>query len=137
MTVLAFAPPGTRLRVPPPDDLPSPELIAFRPGQSIAAVQGGAVRGDWDLYTVVARAGQTLSVAVEDTEGNAALELYEPGVRVGRGPWGLEFHGNSLTEPDGADVDCWTGELPRTGPYLIAVGTTRGNASYRLSLCLE
>jgi hypothetical protein len=136
MTVLAFAPPGARLHVPPPDDLQSPELIAFRPGQSITLVQGGVLRGERGLYTVVARAGQTLSIAVEDTEGNAVFELYEPGARVRSGGFGVEVEGDLLTKP-GADVDCWTGELPKTGPYLIAVGTIRGNAGYRLSLCLE
>lgn len=137
MTVLAFAPPGARLRVPPPSDLHPPELIAFRPGQTTAAVPGGVVRGDRDLYAVVARAGQRLSVAIEEPEGNAALALYEPGVHVVQGPSGIEFHGHSMTELDGADTDCWAGELPTTGPYLIAVGATRGNATYRMILHLD
>jgi hypothetical protein len=136
MTVLAFAPPGARLRVPPPDDLQGPELITFRPGQSTAFAHGGVLRGERALYTVVARAGQRLSIAVEDPEGNAVFDLYEPGARVRCGGFGLEFQGDLLAG-QGADVDCWTGELPKTGPYLIAVGTTRGNASYRLSLCLK
>jgi hypothetical protein len=35
------------------------------------------------------------------------------------------------------DTKQWTGPLPATGSYLIKVGSTRGNATYELSVSLE
>jgi hypothetical protein len=37
---------------------------------------------------------------------------------------------------DGDDAMAWSGTLPQTGRYLIVVGGTRGNASYRLEIAI-
>lgn len=137
MTLLTFAPAGARMLLSGDRSFREPELVAFSPGQSHAAVQGGSIRGNRDLYAVVARAGQTLSVVLQDPERAAALELYEPGVRIVGDAWGVEFYGNLLTQSHGRDVDSWVGELTRTGPYLIAVGATRGNATYDMRIRLS
>ena len=50
----------------------------------------------------------------------------------------LEFHGTSLhVAGDGNDATRWSGRLPRTGTYLIAVGSTRGNARYSMDVRIE
>ena len=50
----------------------------------------------------------------------------------------LEFHGKSLhVAGDGNDATRWSGRLPRTGTYLIAVGSTRGNARYSMDIRIE
>jgi hypothetical protein len=135
MNVVAFAPVDARLRVPLSAGLDDPALIVFRPGQHSAVVEGGVVRTERDLYAIVARAGQRLSLSIDDPEGNAAFALYEPGASIRHGAYGIEIDGLPLTE--GAAVDCWSGEAHRTGPYLVVVGAVRGNASYILRACLD
>jgi hypothetical protein len=136
MNVVAFAPVDARLRVPLSAGLDDPELIAFPPGQRSAAVAGGVVRTERDLYVIVVRAGQRLSLSIDDPEGNAAFALYEPGASIRHGAYGIEVDGLPLTEGAGM-VDCWSGEAHRTGPYLVVVGAVRGNASYILRACLD
>ncbi len=99
---------------------------------------------------MVLRAGQTLSVAVAALEDNAALEVFAPGGGGGGGGGGAAAAasrprdavpepppgaaGLPLTHPGAADLKLWSGRVPVTGPYLIAVCPTRGNAAYELEL---
>ena len=138
MQLLPFAPPGSWPRSASGGGASGrPRVIPLGPGDRSAAVEGSVVRGERDLYAVMARAGQRLSVEVEAAEDNAALEVFAPGVRVRQGACGPEFKGAPLTG-DGAGTPprAWTGRAPLTGAYLVAVGPTRGNAAYELKLTL-
>lgn len=109
-------------------------LIPLRPGEGTATVRGQVVRGGRDLFAVLARAGQVLSVALDAPEDNAALEVFAPGTSIRPGTDGHDLVGPALTDALAGDQRAWEGRAPATGPYLIAVGPIRGNAAYRLSL---
>lgn len=115
-------------------DAPTPQAIAFAKGASGAVVEGGAARGEQRYYTLPARKGQALEVEVTATEDNAVLQIYEPGWRLGRdGDGVVDVAGRSLPGAGaGDDAKRWTGRLPRSGPYLLVVGATRGGAAFTL-----
>jgi hypothetical protein len=109
--------------------------IRFPRGASEATVENAVVRGDRDLYTLDVRAGQTLRLRITSTEGNAVFQIYPPGTtyRVKDGVY--DFAGRALAGAGEADdAVIWSGALPQSGKYLIVVGSTRGNASYRLNV---
>jgi hypothetical protein len=137
MSVLPFASPRTWPRGTAFDDDAGLTLIPLALGRESAAIEGGVVRGERKLYAIVARSGQTLSVALDSVESNASLEIYTPEARVTRGAAAHECHGPTLTRDDQTDTRSWRGRLPATGPYLIAVGPTRGNATYELNVSLR
>jgi hypothetical protein len=137
MCVLPFASPRTWPRGTAFDDDSGLTFISLSAGRDCAALEGGVVRGERKLYAIVARSGQTLSVALDSVESNASLEIYTPEARVTRGAAAHECHGPTLTADDRSDTHSWRGRLPATGPYLIAVGPTRGNATYALNVSLR
>lgn len=102
----------------PPEDA---RLIALLPGQPEAVVEGAVLRGERALFTVVARAGQRLSVVLDAAEDNAVLRVHPPGRPPGH---------------PGVARRIWTGTVAASGPWLIEVGPLRGNATYRLRLGL-
>jgi hypothetical protein len=130
MTLLPFVRRTPRPPMAPDADAAQPRLIPLWPGQREAVVEGGVVRGGRDLFAVMARAGQVLSASVQATEDNAAFEVFAP-----PGAGGPAMAGPALTGDDGG-LQRWTGMACATGAYLISVGPTRGNATYRLRLCL-
>ncbi len=121
------------------DPVPTPRPIFFARGASQGTVDGNVLRGERALYSITAGAGQAMTVAITAPEGNAAFQIYEPGSRVARDKDGiLEVEGNALRgagETD--DATRWAGRLPRGGPYLIVIGSTRGNAGYTLHVKIE
>jgi hypothetical protein len=118
---------------------PRPQPIRFAAGASSATIEGAVVRGDRDLYTIGAGAGQTMTVTITALESNAAFQLYAPGARLGKDSDGiLTVNGRAL--PGAGETDDamrWTGRLPVGGDYLVVVGGTRGNASYRLTVAIK
>lgn len=136
MELLPFAPPNSWPRPASAGTPTHPRVIPLGPGERSAAVEGSVLRGERDLYAVMARAGQLLSVEVEAVEDNAAFEVFAPGVRVRQGACGPEFKGAPLTCDQAGDPRAWTGRAPLTGAYLVAVGPTRGNAAYELRFTL-
>jgi hypothetical protein len=111
------------------------EPIRFARGASSATVEGAVVRGDRALYTIEARQGQRMIVRIFALEKNAAFELYEPDARFEERDSILEVSGQALPGAgEGDDATRWSGTLPRSGTYLVVVGGTRGNASYRLTV---
>jgi hypothetical protein len=102
-------------------------------------VGGRAQRGDRNLYSVNAKAGQTMTVTITTPDGNAVFQLYEPGTTIGRDNDGLlEFHGKALHgAADGEDATRWSDRLPKSGSYLIVVGSTRGNARFSMDVKIE
>ena len=115
----------------------APKPFHFAPGKSSGKVAGGVIRGDRDVYSLGARAGQKMTVAISSIENNAVFQLYAPGAKATRGDDGIvEVKGTTLPGADG-DTMNWTGQLPASGAYLIVVGGTRGNASYELTVSIE
>jgi hypothetical protein len=121
------------------DPLPAIKPIFFATGSTRGTVGGHVVRGARDLYSLAAGQGQVLTVTITAPDDNAVFQIYEPGTKVSRDADGvLEFKGKALhAADDGDDATRWTGRLPYGGTYLIAVGSTRGNARYSVDVKIE
>ena len=102
------------------------QKIRFAKGSSSATMSGTVVRGDSDRYYVGAKKGQTMSVKITSEEDNAVFQIYLPGEEKA-------LHGAG----DGDDATNWSGELPADAEYVIVVGGTRGNATYKLRVAIE
>jgi hypothetical protein len=119
------------------EPIPVPKPIFFAKGSSSGTVGGHVLRGERDLYSLKAAAGQILTVTVTAPDDNAVFQIYEPGTTIGRDPDSiLEFKGKAL-HAAGDDTTRWHGPLPRNGTYIIAVGSTRGNARYSMDVKIE
>ncbi len=121
------------------EPVPTPKMIFFATGSTRGTVGGHVLRGARDLYSVKAVAGQIMTVTITAPDDNAVFQIYEPGAQIGRDADGLlQFAGKALANADdGDDATRWSGRLPRTGTYLIAVGSTRGNARYSMDVKIE
>ena len=121
------------------EPVPTPKKIFFATGSTRGIAGGHVQRGGRDLYSLTATAGQFMTITLTTPDDNAVFQIYEPGTTLGRDADGvLEFHGTSLhVAGDGNDATRWSGRLPRTGTYLIAVGSTRGNARYSMDIKIE
>lgn len=121
------------------EPVPTPKAIFFATGSTRGTVGGQVTRGARHLYTVKALAGQIMTVNVTAPDDNIVFQVYEPGAEVTRDADGLlQFTGSALSHAaDGDDATRWSGRLPRTGSYLIVVGSTRGNARYSMDVKIE
>lgn len=116
----------------------APRRIHFRAGSHSATVSGAVIRGERDLYTLRAKAGQTMTVRVTATERNAVVQIYRPGASARRDRRGWTVRGRALRGAGAMnDARRWSGRLPATGAYLFVVGPTRGNATYRLTVTVR
>jgi hypothetical protein len=95
------------------------ERIEFAAGTDSAAVDGAVVMGTTNRYLLGAAAGQTMSVEVSSVEGNAVVDVLAPDGSV------------LADEQTTAAV-----ELPQDGDYVVEVGSTRGNATYTLTVTI-
>jgi hypothetical protein len=116
--------PAATQPAPLPTSSAAPQRIAFAPGATSAAVEGAVVRGERTVYVLWASAGQQMRVTLSSLEQNGAVVITAP-------------DGQPLpaAEP-GADANGWLGTLPATGDYLLEVGPTRGNVTYRLEVSI-
>lgn len=121
------------------DPLPTPRPIFFAAGAKSGTVGGHVLRGQRNLYSIIAEEGQFLTVSITAPAGNAVFQIYEPETTIGRDAEGaLTFTGKALRAAGpGEDTTRWTGRLPRSGTYIIAVGSTRGNAGYSMDVKIE
>jgi hypothetical protein len=97
--------------------------VRFQRGRTSTVIKDAVVRGTRDRYILGARAGQTLIVHITSVEDNAVFDVYARG-------------GKRVLEGAQETTD-WTGELPRSGDYVIEVGGTRGNATYTLEVTIR
>jgi hypothetical protein len=112
--------------------------IHFAHGTSSADVRGAVIRGERTLYSVEARAGQHMSLRITALEDNAVFQVYTPGAKPRMRGDALEIVGEALPGAgEGDDATRWTGVLAHSGAYLLVVGATRGNASYRLTIAIR
>jgi len=89
-------------------------------------VHGSARRGEKTRHIVDAKAGQTLDVNITSDEDNAVFQVYLPGEK-GTLPGAGEMD----------DATKFSGKIPTDGKYLIAVGSTRGNTTYKLNYSVK
>jgi hypothetical protein len=122
-----------------PAPVPVPRPIFFAAGAKSGTVGGHVLRGERNLYSVAAEAGQFMTVSITAPANNAVFQIYEPETRVGRGADGIvEFAGKALPGArESEDATRWAGRLPMRGTYLIVVGSTRGNAGFSMDVKIE
>jgi hypothetical protein len=113
--------------------------VKFPPGSNSTLIQKSVIRGESDQYFLTVKAGEKMEVSITAVEKNAAFAIYQPGYQVGKDAEGLlEIKGTSLKgAAEGEDATSWKGVLPTSGKYLILVGPTRGNATYKLKISLN
>jgi hypothetical protein len=102
------------------------QKVRFARGTSSATIRGAVVRGDRDRYYLSAKRGQTMTVKITSIETNAVFQIYFAGEQES-----LQGAG------DDDDATSWSGELPADNEYVIVVGGTRGNATYRLTISIK
>lgn len=102
------------------------QQIKFARGRTSTTIQQSVLRGERDHYVLRARAGQKLQVSISSLEKNAAFQIYLPGRKK-------MLKGAGETD----DATRWNGKLPVAGNYTIEVGSTRGNAGYKLVVTLR
>jgi len=115
------------------------EEIRFPPGSYSTVIEQSVIRGERDLYYLTARAAQTLAVSLSALEHNAVFAIYPPGYAVTSGEDGCtDIKGASLAGAGESEAaTTWEGLLPVSGKYLIVVGGTRGNATYKLKITIR
>ena len=102
------------------------QKVHFPRGTSSTTISGNVIRGDRDRYYLGAKKGQTMAVKITSEEDNAVFQVYLPGEE------------KALPEAgDGDDATDWSGVLPADAEYIIVVGGTRGNATYKLKVSIE
>jgi hypothetical protein len=117
---------------------PQVQPIRFARGSSGAEVAGAVVRGERALFSLEARAGQTLTARITAPEGNAVFQVWHPGAVPRQQDGMATVEGTALPGAgEGDDARSWSGTLPASGAYLIVVGGTRGNATFRLSVTVR
>jgi hypothetical protein len=108
--------------------------IRFASGASSAVVSDAVVRGTRHVFSLDVRKGQSGTIAVTSTEQNAAISVWRPGAKVTFAD-SVDVEGKLLPgAEEEADAVEWRGVFPESGVYIIVVGPTRGNATYKLSV---
>ena len=113
--------------------------VHFAKGKNSTLIKQSVIRGESDQYFLTAKAGQKMAVSLTALEKNAAFTIYQPGYQAGKDEAGiLEIKGVTLKGAgEGEDATAWKGDLPGSGKYLILVGPTRGNATYKLKITIH
>jgi hypothetical protein len=113
--------------------------VRFPSGKTSTLIEQSVIRGESDQYFLTAKAGQKMEVSITALEKNAAFTIYLPGYTAGKDEDGiLEIKGATLKGAgEGDDATAWKDILPSSGKYLILVGGTRGNATYRLKISIH
>lgn len=96
-------------------------MVAIGCSKNSKTVSGSVIRGESARHMVNAKAGQTLDVSITSDENNAVFQIYLPGEKK-------TLAGAGETD----DAMKWSGKVPADGDYVIVVGPTRGNTSYKL-----
>jgi len=90
------------------------------------------------VYFLTANAKQTLEIKISSVEDNAVFEVYTPGSTVAEKDGLTEVNGETLPGAgDTEEIRSWKGVLPVSGKYVIVVGGTRGNATYKLHVAVR
>lgn len=98
--------------------------LKFAAGASSATVDGAVVRGDSDIWTFSANAGQQADISITSLEDNASFAVFVPPATTDG-------------DPTVADVKSWGASLPASGTYSVQVSGDRGNATYKLTVSIK
>lgn len=120
VALLVIAAPGAASPAPEP----ASTVVRFLPGTNRATLEGAVVRGQRTRYLFRARQGQRAAISISAPEDNAVFEL-------------VERRKQRETMIGGPELRRWAGTLPAADSYVIVVGGTRGNATYRLDLRID
>ena len=106
---------------------PQSNTIHFKPGNSATLIEGTVASGKQITYTLSANAGQKMTLNITSFKNNANFRIYP---------------GNVENKPlpgaqSGAAIKHWTGRLPDTGKYIIAVGSKQDQATYQLYVAVH
>ncbi len=103
---------------------PTYRRVKFPRGRTTAILKGALPTIDDVVnYALTARAGQTMTVHITSPKGNARVSVYREGQE------------RAL---EGANtVKDWSGELPESGDYVIAVVSMQGRANYTLEVTIR
>lgn len=123
--------------------LPPMTAITVTPGSTASTTAGQIAPGGRNVYYVLAKAGQTLSVSVASTANGITFQVYLPDATLAKGADGIAVV-TGRTLPDagpGDNAKAWIGAIPRDGNYLILVAMGAGGASapspYNLTVSLQ
>ncbi len=101
------------------------QRMRFAPGEDSASIKTSVLNGTRDMYLLDAQEGQTMQVKITSLENNAVFAIVAPP------------NGTQPRQVLKQEVVTWSKVLPATGDYQIVVGSTRGNASYRLEVTIR
>lgn len=91
--------------------------IRFAPGADSASLKGEIQGMDRDVYSITAKAGQTMQVKVTNKRNLVLFHIQKPGKN--------EAYLPKAGEDD--DATEWKGILPASGTYKIIVGAMQGD----------
>jgi hypothetical protein len=112
--------------------------IRFPRGKSSTTIEESVLLSERDVYFLTANAKQTLEIKISSVEDNAVFEVYTPGSTVAEKDGLTEVNGETLPGAgDTEEIRSWKGVLPVSGKYVIVVGGTRGNATYKLHVAVR
>ena len=123
--------------------LPPMSAITFAPGATTATMAGQIAPGGRNVYYVLAKAGQNLSVSVGSTAASITFQVYPPDATLEKGADGTAaVSGRALPDAGPSDnAKAWIGAMPRDGNYLILVTMSAGGGSaptpYNLAVSLQ
>jgi hypothetical protein len=93
-------------------------------GQTPLMIDGRMDKGSYDNYVTRLRAGQKLTVRIT-SEDNSVYFMVIP----------TKNRGRVFNSPQESTE--WSGAVPRTGDYMVHVGSVKAEAGYRLELSLQ
>ncbi len=122
--------------------LPPFTTITFAPGSTTSTVTGQLAPGGRAVYTVPAKAGQSLSVSVASGPAGVTFQVFRSGATLEKGTDGLPVvTGRTLPDAGASDnAKAWIGAVPQDGSYLILVSQGSGAgvpSPYSLAVSLQ
>lgn len=93
------------------------KTVHFAPGTTGTVLEDAVLRGEVNTYILGASRGQTISVSITSLENNAYFDLVNPS--------------GNLMQQEAQKANM---RLPATGNYRLLVGSTRGNATYKVKV---
>jgi hypothetical protein len=125
--------------------LPPTTTVTFSPGSNTASLKNQIAPGANAVYTVQAKAGQTLMLSVAPTPESApvTLQVFKASAGLEKGANGMALvTGTTLPGASAADnVRAWIGAIPQDGNYLILISmapaATAAPTPYTLIVTLQ
>ena len=126
----------------PVQNLPEMRTVTFAGASRATTLAGELPAGGKALYTVQAKAGQTLMVSVMPVSTGLAFQVFRADASVARAADGQPLVSGG-TLPDAGPNDqaqAWVGAIPRDGTYFVLLArapASAGPAAYNLTFSLK